>query len=110
YHDVQPLLTPRFMTFERAAYAPSAGMWLALETRYTARSFLQNTDDPRYVLPASLNVDASASLHVKGYEVVGRINNLLDARKYGSGYAGDGVPDYYVLPPRNFFVTLKLGF
>jgi iron complex outermembrane receptor protein len=110
YHDVQPLLTPRFMTYERAAFAPSANMWLALETRYTARSFLQNTDDRRYVLPASLNVDASASWHVKGYELVGRVNNLLDAKKYGSGYAGDGVPDYYVLPPRNFFVTLKLDF
>ena len=110
YHDVQPLLTPRFMTYERAAFAPGERLWLALETRYTARSFLQNTDDPRYVLPASLNVDASASWHVKGYELVGRINNLLDARKYGSGYAGDGVPDYYVLPPRNFFVTLKLDF
>jgi iron complex outermembrane receptor protein len=110
YHDVQPLLTPRFMTYERAAFAPSENLWLAVETRYTARSFLQNTDDPLYVLPASLNVDASASWHVKQYEIVGRINNLLDSKKYGSGYAGDGMPDFYVLPPRNFFVTLKLGF
>ena len=62
------------------------------------------------MLPASLDVDVSASWHVKGYEIVGRINNLLDRNNYGSGYAGDGVPDYYVVPPRNFFVTLKLGF
>jgi iron complex outermembrane recepter protein len=110
YRDVQPLLTPRFMTYERAAFAPNANAWLALETRYTARSFLQNTDDPLYVLPASLSVDASGSWHYKQYEVVGRINNLLDGKKYGSGYAGDGVPDYYVLPPRNFFVTLRLNF
>jgi iron complex outermembrane recepter protein len=110
YHDVQPLLTPRFMTYERAAFAPSGSVWVAVETRYTSRSFLQNTDDPRYVLPASLNVDASASWHVRAYEIVGRINNLLDSKKYGSGYAGDGVSDYYVLPPRNFFVTLKLDF
>jgi iron complex outermembrane receptor protein len=110
YHDVQPLLTPRFMTYERAAFAASDNTWLALESRYTAQSFLQNTDDPRYVLPASLNVDASASWHYRSYEIIGRINNLLDSRKYGSGYAGDGVPDYYVVAPRNFFVTLKLDF
>ncbi len=110
YHDVQPLLTPRFMTYGRAAFAATPNTWLALETRYTSKSFLDNTDDPRYVLPASLDVDASASWHVKGYEIVGRINNLLDSNNYGSGYAGDGVPDYYVVPPRNFFVTLKLGF
>ena len=110
YHNVEPLLTPRFMTFERAAFAPSPNAWLALETRYTSRSFLQNTSDPTYVLPASLVVDASASWHVDHYEIVGRVNNLLDSKKYGSGYAGDGVPDYYVLPPRNVFVTLKLDF
>jgi len=110
YHDVQPLLTPRFMTYERAAFAPSGTVWLALETRYTARSFLQNTDDPLYVLPASLTVDASASLHRQRYEIVGRINNVLDSKKYGSGYAGEGVPDYYIVPPRNFFFTLKLDF
>jgi iron complex outermembrane recepter protein len=110
YHNVQPLLTPRFMTFGRAAFAATPKMWLALEARYTSRSFLDNTDDPIYVLPAALNVDASASWHVKNYEIVGRINNLLDSNKYGSGYAGDGVPDYYVVPPRNVFVTLKLNF
>ncbi len=110
YHDVQPLLTPRFMTFERAAFAPSANTWLALETRYTGQSFLDNTDDPTYVLPASLIVDASASWRFRNYQIIGRINNVLDSNKYGSGYAGDGVPDYYVLPPRNFFVTLKLDF
>lgn len=110
YHNVQPLLTPRFMTYERAAFAATATAWLALETRYTGQSFLDNTDDPRYVLPASLTVDATASWHYKSYELVGRINNLLDSNKYGSGYAGDGVPDYYVLPPRNFFVTVKLDF
>ena len=27
-HDVEPLLTPRFVTFERAAFAPSPNAWL----------------------------------------------------------------------------------
>ncbi len=62
------------------------------------------------MLPASLNVDASVSWHVRATSSSARINNLLDARKYGSGYASDGVSYYYVLPPRNFFVTLKLDF
>lgn len=110
YHDVEPLLTPRFMSYGRAAFAPTAHAWLALEGRYTSRSFLQNTSDPLYVLPAALDVGASASWHARGYEIVGRVNNLLDAKKYGSGYAGDGVPDYYVVPPRNVFVTVKIDF
>ena len=110
YHDVAPLLTPRFTSFGRAAFATTPHTWLALETRYTSRSFLQNTSDPRYVLPAALTLDATASWHAGPYELVIRGNNLTDSRKYGSGYASGGVSYYYVLPPRNLFVEVKAGF
>ena len=110
YRDVEPLLTPRFTSFQRAAFAATRHTWLAVEGHYTSRSFLQNTSDPRYVLPAAYTVDGTASWHSGPYELVLRANNLTDSKKYGSGYAGDGVPDYYVLPPRNFFVELKLGY
>jgi hypothetical protein len=41
-----------------------------------------------------------------------RGNNLTNSKRFGSGYGGGGseTPYYYVLPPRNMFVTLKLGF
>ncbi len=65
YHDVEPLLTPRFITFERAAFDVTRELSLAVETRYTARSFLQNTSDARYVLPAAFDLSANASIHVR---------------------------------------------
>ncbi|HTJ24385.1 MAG TPA: TonB-dependent receptor [Gemmatimonadaceae bacterium] len=110
YHDVAPLLTPRFTSFGRAAFAATPHSWLALETRYASRSFLQNTSDPRFVLPAALTLDATASWHAGPYELVVRGNNLTNSQKYGSGYASGGVSYYYVLPPRNLFVELKAGF
>ena len=110
YHNVQPLLTPRFTTFERAQLDATRHISLALETRYTSRSFLQNTSDPRFILPAAFDLDGSLSFHVRGSEVILRANNLTDSKKYGSGYASDGVSYYFVLPPRNYFVGLKLGF
>ena len=110
YHDVAPLLTPRFTSFERAAFAATPHSWLALEARYTSRSFLQNTGDPRFVLPAALALDATASWHAGPYELVVRGNNITNSRKYGSGYASGGVSYYYVLPPRNLFVEVKAGF
>jgi iron complex outermembrane receptor protein len=110
YHDVEPLLTPRFITFERAAFDATHALSLAVETRYTSRSFLQNTSDARYVLPASFDLSASASIRVGAYELLVRGNNLTDSKKYGSGYASDGVSYYYVLPPRNVFVSLKAAF
>jgi iron complex outermembrane receptor protein len=110
YDNVEPLLTPTFQSFARAAVAASSELTLAIESRYQNRSYLQNTSDARYVLPAYNAVDASASWHVKDYEILARVNNLTDSKKYGSGYASDGVSYYFVLPPRNFFITLKLDF
>jgi iron complex outermembrane receptor protein len=110
YRDVEPLLTPRFLTFERATFDATRTLTVAVETRYTSRSFLQNTSDSRYVLPASFDLSANASVHVGAYELVVRANNLTDSKKYGSGYASGGVSYYYVLPPRNVFVSLKAAF
>jgi iron complex outermembrane receptor protein len=109
YHNVEPLLTPRFQTYGRAQYAAAHFLDLAVEGRYQGESFLANTGDRRFVLPAATNVDGSATAHFGRYALVVRGNNLTNSKKYGSGYASDGVSYYYVLPPRNVFVTLKVG-
>jgi iron complex outermembrane receptor protein len=110
YHDVEPLLTPRLVTFERAQFAATRNLNVALETRYQSRAFLQNTGDSRFVLPAAFNLDGSLSWRVRQYEILVRGNNLTNSKKYGSGYAYGDVSYYYVVPPRNLFVTAKVAF
>jgi iron complex outermembrane receptor protein len=110
YHNVEPLLTPRLVTFERAQFDAARDLSVALETRYQSRAFLQNTGDSRFVLPAAFNLDGSVSLHLRQYEILLRGNNLTNSKKYGSGYASGGVSYYYVVPPRNLFVTAKVAF
>jgi len=110
YHNVEPLLTPRLVTYQRAQLAATRNLGLALETRYQSRSFLQNTGDSRFVLPAAFDLDGSASWRLRQYEIVVRGNNLTNSKKYGSGYASGGVSYYYVVPPRNVFITVKAGF
>lgn len=110
YHDVEPLLTPRFTTAGRAQFAATRDLSLALDGRYASRAFLQNTGDPRYVLPAAFNLDGSASYRLRSYELILRANNLTNSKKFGSGYASEGESYYFVLPPRNYFVGVKLGF
>jgi iron complex outermembrane receptor protein len=110
YHNVEPLLTPRFLTYERAELAATRNVTLALESRYQSRSFLENTSDPRFILPASLTLDGSASWHIRNYELVVRGNNLTNSKKFGSGYASGEESYYFVLPPRNVFVMVKAGF
>jgi iron complex outermembrane receptor protein len=110
YHNVEPLLTPRFTGFGRAQYALTPSIDLAVQGRYQSVSFLENTSDRRYVLPDAFDMDASAAWRIGRAELLVRGDNLTDSKKYGSGYASDGVSYYFVLPPRNVFVSLKLGF
>jgi iron complex outermembrane receptor protein len=109
YHDVPPLLTPTFQSYARAQFAPVRAIELALEGRYQDASYLQNTGDRTYMLPAAFDLSGSLTVHLRKSAIVVRGNNLTNSRKYGSGYGYDGVSYYYVVPPRNVFVTLKLG-
>jgi outer membrane receptor for ferrienterochelin and colicin len=111
FHDVPPLLTPRILTAQRLEWQPTAALSFWGEGRYTGRSQLDNTGNPALVLPEAYVLDASAvwrfaagrhALEVRG-------NNLAGSKRYGSGYGSGDTPYYYVLPPRNVFVTLKLG-
>lgn len=110
YRNVPPLLTPTIQSYARAQFAPVPRLDLAVEGRYQGASYLQNTGDRRYMLPASLTVDGAVTWHVGGRSaIVVRGNNLTNSKKYGSGYAYGGASYYYVLPPRSVFVTLTLG-
>ena len=110
YHNVSPLLTPTFQSFVRGSFAATHNLELAAETRYQNRSFLTNTANANLILPAYSDVSASVGWHVQRYEILARVNNLTDGKKYGSGYASDGISYFFVLPPRNFFITMKLDF
>lgn len=108
YTNVSPLLTPTFQSFVRAELATTRSTTFAIESRYQGRSYLTNTADANFTLPAYTDVSASITYHTGRYEILARANNLTDSKKYGSGYADGSEPAYFVLPPRNFFITLKL--
>ena len=110
HRDVEPLLTPRLLSAGRASFALTHGVTISAETRYQSRSFLQNNGDARFVLPASFNVDGSVSWRVGAYELIARGNNLTNNEAFGSGYASGGVSYYFVVPPRNLFLTVKATF
>jgi iron complex outermembrane recepter protein len=110
HRNVEPLLTPRLLTAQRGSFELTRGITIAAETRYQSRSFLQNNSDPRFILPASFNLDGSVAWRVGSYQLTVRGNNLTNNNAYGSGYASDGISYYYVVPPRNLFVTLRAAF
>lgn len=109
YNNVEPLLTPRFQSFGRAQYSITQSIDVALQGRYQSVAFLKNTSDRRYILPQAFDMDASVAWRIGHNELLVRGNNLANSKKYGSGYASGGVSYYFVLPPRNVFITLKVG-
>ena len=112
YRDVPPLLTPRVSSNQRISYAPGHGLRVALEGRYTARSYLDNTGNPQFVLPAAYITDAQLGWRDRAgrVEVTLFVNNLADVNRYGSGYTDGSISYYYPLPPRNLFLQVRAGF
>jgi iron complex outermembrane recepter protein len=112
YYDVPPLLTPTVSTNQQLTYTAGHGVSLSLEGRYTSRSFLDNTGNPSFVLPAAYITDArvawrDAPGHV---DVTLFVNNLADVLRYSSGYTDGSISYYYPLPPRNLYLQVRAAF
>ncbi len=112
YRDVPPLLTPRVTSNQRLTYAPGGGLRLALEGRFSGKSYLDNTGDPRFVLPAAYVTDARIGWADPGgrVDVSLFVNNLAGVDRYGSGYTDGSISYYYPLPPRNLYLQVRAGF
>jgi iron complex outermembrane receptor protein len=112
--NVEPLLTPRLLTTHRLHVVPfeSGTVEADVEGRYQSRSYLTNTGDASLVLPPSYLVSGSITWRYRRHAVTARVENLMDSRKFSSGYLDrySGKAAYYVIPPRSAFVTVKVGF
>jgi iron complex outermembrane receptor protein len=119
YHDVTALLTPKFVTGHGIRATLADWLSLDLDGRYTSRMMLTNTDDPRFVVPASWYGDGALNFRVGRQSVLVAVRNLFDARVYTGGYpgplAGSSDPDamepyYYTLASRNVTDSARIGF
>ena len=109
--NVEPLLTPRFMTAHRVEYNAARYLTLSVEGRYQSRAFLDNTSSPDRVLPDFYVVDATARATWSRYAFTIRGGNVGETRKFGSGsVSGDGTVRYFVLPARAVMVGLDATF
>lgn len=109
--NVEPVLTPRFLSSQRVEVATTKVLTLTLEGRYQARAFLDNTSSPDRVLPDFYVVDATARANVGRYSLTLRGVNLGDTQKFGSGsVSSSGTVRYFVLPARALMATLDVRF
>ncbi|MEO7964203.1 MAG: TonB-dependent receptor, partial [Gemmatimonadaceae bacterium] len=108
--NVQPLLTPRFLTSQRAELIAAPWLTLSGEGRYQSRAFLDNTNQADRVLPSYYLLDASARATFKRYALTLRGGNIGDSQKYGSGSVSGTEVRYFVLPARSIFLTAEALF
>ena len=119
YHDVTSVMSPKLVSGHGIRAALTDWLSLDLDGRFTSRMMLTNTDDPRFVVPASWYADGALTFSVGGQSVLVAVRNLFDDRVYTGGYPGplagsndvDAMePYYYTLAPRNVTVSARIGF
>jgi len=110
YTDVEPLLTPRTIANGSLTYALGRALQFSAYGRFVGSSYLANTSDARFTTPGRATADASMAWAMTRYTLGVRMNNLTSTPFYTGGYTDGTTSYYYVLPPRNVFVTLRARF
>ncbi len=109
--NVEPLLTPRFLTAHRVEVTPTTHTLFSVEGRYQSRAFLDNTASADRVLPDYYTVDVMARVTLDRYALTLRGVNLGDSQGFGSGSVDrDGTARFFVLPARAIFATVSVDF
>jgi iron complex outermembrane receptor protein len=107
YRDVEPLLTPRLLANASLRYTFLQSLSASLDGRFVGRSYLANTSDARFTTPGRATADGSLTWTLDRYAVGLRANNLTNTTFFTGGYTDGTTSYYYVLPPRNWFVTIR---
>ena len=110
YRDVEPLLSPRVMANGSVTYTLGRALAASLDGRFVGRSYLSNTGDSRFTTPGRVAVDGTLGWSLDRYSLNIRANNLTNTTFYTGGYTDGATSYYYVLPTRNWFVTLRARF
>ena len=108
YQDVPPLLTPEFTSTQSVSIDATRALSLDATGRFVGNSRLTNTDDPALSLPSQYTFDVAMRWTFGKVGVTALINNAGNARRFASGHASGGEARYYVLPPRNGQLLVRL--
>lgn len=112
YENVRPILSPEWNGSIFLNYAVNSRLNAGIRARFLSEQFMELTNDPSLVVPASTVLDFVADWRFyKEHQISLQVNNLTDALYYTYGApAFDGTPGYLVQAPLNVYATLRLVF
>jgi iron complex outermembrane receptor protein len=109
YKDVAPLLTPELTASHWATFVMSRELSVGATGRFVGNSFLNNTGNGALTLPSQYTLDLSAHWSNRGRGVALYVNNALNTRRFAGGHVAGGEARYYVLPPVNAQLLIRLA-
>jgi iron complex outermembrane receptor protein len=109
FRDVPPLLSPAVLHTHRADWRAARWLDVGVEGRYQGMSYLRNDGNRALTLPDFYQLDAVVRVPLGRSDITLRGTNLGNSLRFGSGYAVEGVPHFFILPPRAVFVTVRVG-
>ena len=107
--NVPPLLAPAVTGTQRIDWRVARWLDVGGEARFQGESYLRNDGDRNLTLPPYWVLDAMVRVPFGSNDITVRGTNLGNSQRFGSGYAVEGVPNYFVLTPRSVFVTVRLS-
>ena len=113
YKDVTPILSPELNLLGTLAYQPVKSLEFSFSVRYLSESFMELTNDPALMVPASMVFDMAARWNFwRQHSLSVQFNNITDELyyTYGAPDASGTGPAYFVQPPRHVYATLTLKF
>ncbi len=117
YNVIQPL-SPEWMFSAKLTCHFLPGLSLTISEKYMSSSYLEPTNDPRFIMPSFFITNARLSYSFgNGHMIDIFVNNIFNARYYTYGAPVDmdwdgtyDQPGYFVQPPLNVFAKLFLKF
>lgn len=110
YRNVEPLLTPRITAAHDLRFAITTLFSVTAGGRYATRSFLANTGDRRFILPAAYVSDLGVRAGTDRRSLQLIVYNVGDTDRYAGGYTDGATSYYYVHAARHATLTARIGF
>jgi iron complex outermembrane recepter protein len=110
YRNVEPLLTPHVTAAHDFRVTVVNGVMVTLGGKYASRSYLANTGDQRFILPAAYIADAGIRVGSDRRSVQLLVQNVGDSDRYSGGYTDGATSYYFVHAARHATITARLGF
>ena len=117
HRDVNPVLTPRILLNQTIEWTPARALTLGATGRYVGKSYLDNTNDARFITPSFFTLEGSgAYTFANNLRLRVQVNNILNKRVWPSGYSYlfitpqkniDGISYYFPQATRNATVMVE---